>query len=371
REYIEAKFFHPHANPASRLPTIQEFSRHLKVSPSTVRSVFKVLAREGRLDAVPGRGTFLVHSSGADTPALHHCIGINAAEAPMEGWWGSIFLGVTGEALKENIMVTALGALRTADPSLTGVRKALDRVDGVIAFPDLGHAHEIDGICAENNLPVVHVNPTRFHATANFASNDYFGFAHHLALAWRGSGRRKIVLVMAAPVTESVSSAQTYSAFALAFASCPDARIEVLEDTRPAHRFSSVSMEMGRHLMKGHLEKQGPEEVDAVYCFGDLLAEGAMRELLQAGRSVPGDVSVVGGTGLKTVKHDSFHLVSMKQPMRTIGEAAAKMLIERIRNQSQDAPGIYLMPELGEGNTIRPEERAAFQRSLRQDRELL
>lgn len=370
RDYIEAEFLRPQAKPVSRLPTIQEFSNHLNVSSSTVRSVFKALAKEGRLDTIPGKGTFLVSSPTTEVPARQNCIGVNAPEGPPEGWWGAIFLGVTSEALKANMMVTALGSIRKADSAQLNARQAISRVDGVIAFPDLGHAHEIDKVCREVSLPLIHINPTHFHATSNFVSNDFFGFAYHLALAWRETGRRKILLMMGAPVNDSVSAAHVFSAFSLAFASCPDARVEVADGSLLAQSFSGVSLEMGRFLMKNHLDKHGVGGVDAVYAFGDLLAEGAIRELLQTGCFLPKDVSVVGGTGLDTAGASLGELVTMKQPMGKIGETAAEMLIWRIQHQSQDAPGIYLMPELGEGNSVRPEERKAFQRLLLQDKEL-
>lgn len=371
RTYIESEFFHSRAEPNTRLPTIKEFSEHLNVSASTVRSVFKSLSDEGWLETVPGRGTFLVRQTAADAPSAHRCIGINSVEMPAEGWWGAIFLGVTAAAFKAHMMVTALGAVRTARDGVPEIPSALERVDGVIAFPDSGHGHEIDTICKERKLPVVHINPSSFHATANFVSTDYFGFAYRLAQAWRETGRRRIVLVMGETLENSVSAAQTYSAFSLAFASCREAHLTLLEGANSGKAFDEISAEMGEFLMEDHLRRHGPDSADAVYGFGDLLAQGAIRALEAAGRRVPGDVSVVGGTGLNAVTRDAGHLVSMRQPMKKIGKSATKLLLWRIQNHAHDTPGVYLMPELGEGTTLRPEERRAFQRILKQDNALI
>ena len=370
RTYIESEFFHAQTEPNMRLPTIKEFSEHLNVSASTVRSVFKTLSDEGWLETVPGRGTFLVKQAAPAKPSKHHCIGINSVEMPAEGWWGAIFLGVTGAAFKSHMMVTALGAVRTTREGNPNVSSALDRVDGVIAFPDSGYGHEIDTICAERKLPVVHVNPSSFHATANFVSTDYFGFAYRLAEAWRETGRRRIVLVMGESLANSVSAAQTYSAFSLAFASCREASLTLLEGANSGKAFGTISAEMGQFLMEDHPRQHGPESVDAVYGFGDLLAQGAIKALEATGRKIPRDVSVIGGTGLDVVALNSGRLVSMKQPMKKIGESATKLLIWRIQNQGYHTPGVYLMPELGEGTSLRAEERQAFQRILKQDNAL-
>lgn len=372
REYIEAEFLDsPTLAASSRLPTIHEFSRHLGVSVSTVRSVFKTLSQEGRLETIPGKGTFLLSSPKEETPTGHNCIGVNAIEGSVDTWWGTIFLGITSEVTQTNRMVTALGTGAAGDSAPVDWHQILNRVDGMIAFPQAGNAHEIDKACAELNLPVVHVNPTVFHATANFVSNDYFGFAYRLALAWRETGRRKIVLVVGSPVTDSVSAAQAFSAFSLAYASCADARVQVIEGTPSEEQHFGTSFETGRVLMDDFLKANGPESVDAVYGFGDLLAEGAAHSLLNAGRSLPDDVSVVGGTGLKAVESGALHLVAMKQPMHKIGRMAARMVIWRIENHSHNVPGVYLMPELGEGSTIRTEERKAFRRLRTEDTELV
>ncbi|MFZ4779210.1 MAG: substrate-binding domain-containing protein [Terrimicrobiaceae bacterium] len=365
RNYIEVEFFGPDAKPDERLPTIHEFATHLGVSSSTVRSVLKIFVKKGMLTTIPGKGTFLKSEARNATRSLHNCLGINT-EAQLNGWAGAIFLGATNEALKANMMLTALDTVQMPNPGMKDIRKTLNRVDGVIAFPVVHHVREIDLICEEKNLPLVHINPPHFHHTSNFVSNDYFGSVYNLALAWREAGRRKVVLTFADPISKSVSASQIYSAFSLAYASCPEASLVVLDGEcfeQDEKSLSGSGRETGYRRMTQYLQKYNGK-VDAAYCFGDYLAEGVVQALSEASLSVPEDVSVVGGTGLDNIQLQSGHLVTLKQPLRLIGERAVQMLIWRIRNHSLNAPGVYLMPELSAGTTIRKEERTAFERLI-------
>lgn len=366
RAYLESEFLSGGATEPIRLPTIKEFSKHLEISASTVRTVFKELSDEGRLTMVAGRGTFLVPGKSTVKTARHNCLGINMPKTIIEGWGGTIFLGAAAKALKENMTLTALGHVRNLETTSEETLAALDQVDAMIAFPDGGHSHEVDRLCAQKNIPVIHINPSGFQATANFVSNDYFAFCYQLALAWCETGRKHIALLNASSVNDSVSAAQTYAAFSLAVASYSEVHLNLLGNVS-----AETTQKTGYDLLKKFLTTPEGSRVDAVYGFGDYLAEGAAQALLDAGRSIPSEVSVVGGTGLKPIRLSCGNLVTMKQPMQEIGKVAATMAITRIRQKGMAVPGRYIMPTLSEGTTILTEEREAFQRLLTQEKELI
>ncbi|MET9952525.1 LacI family DNA-binding transcriptional regulator [Streptomyces sp. NPDC006339] len=68
-------------------------------------------------------------------------------------------------------------------------------------------------------------------------------------------------------------------------------------------------------------------DIDAVFAHNDLIASGALRALRAAGRRVPDDVSVVGFDDLPMARHTEPALTTVRQPMRAMGEAAARMLL--------------------------------------------
>ncbi|MFD1049766.1 substrate-binding domain-containing protein, partial [Kibdelosporangium lantanae] len=52
--------------------------------------------------------------------------------------------------------------------------------------------------------------------------------------------------------------------------------------------------------------------------------------LREAGRTVPGDVAVVGFDDIPIAAHTQPSLTTVRQPSREMGEAAARMLLSRL-----------------------------------------
>ncbi|GIM94255.1 LacI family DNA-binding transcriptional regulator [Paractinoplanes toevensis] len=68
-------------------------------------------------------------------------------------------------------------------------------------------------------------------------------------------------------------------------------------------------------------------EFDAVFAHNDLSALGAMQALQDTGRRVPQDVAVVGFDDIPTAAHTQPPLSTVHQPLREMGEAAARTLL--------------------------------------------
>lgn len=71
----------------------------------------------------------------------------------------------------------------------------------------------------------------------------------------------------------------------------------------------------------------GDVPFDAVFAHNDLSAAGAMRAVHEAGRTVPGDVAVVGFDDIPLAAHTDPPLTTVHQPLRQMGETAARMLM--------------------------------------------
>ncbi len=69
----------------------------------------------------------------------------------------------------------------------------------------------------------------------------------------------------------------------------------------------------------------------AVFAGNDLMALGAMRALAAAGRTVPGDVSIVGYDDIALAALVRPALTTVRQPVYGIGHAAAEQLIRGLR----------------------------------------
>lgn len=68
----------------------------------------------------------------------------------------------------------------------------------------------------------------------------------------------------------------------------------------------------------------------AVFCASDVMALGFVGALLRRGVAVPGEVSVIGFDDLDMSSHFVPALTTIRQPRAEIGQAAARLLLERM-----------------------------------------
>lgn len=87
-------------------------------------------------------------------------------------------------------------------------------------------------------------------------------------------------------------------------------------------------------------------EFDAVYAFTDTLAIGAMNRLREKGRCIPEDVAVAGfsGTELSTIVFPQ--LTTVEPPLTEMGQSAAELVLEKVRNPEAENRKIVLRTEM-------------------------
>jgi LacI family transcriptional regulator len=77
----------------------------------------------------------------------------------------------------------------------------------------------------------------------------------------------------------------------------------------------------------------------AVFTASDAMAFGAMRAITDGGRSVPGDIAVMGFDGIEQAAHASPPLSTIAQPVELLGREAVAMLLQRI--ETPDVPPMH------------------------------
>ncbi|RKE23019.1 LacI family DNA-binding transcriptional regulator [Streptomyces sp. TLI_171] len=86
-----------------------------------------------------------------------------------------------------------------------------------------------------------------------------------------------------------------------------------------------------------------PERPDAVFCFNDLLALGALRAAHEAGLRVPQDLAIVGFDDVEEAAYAIPSLTTVAPDKRLIAELAVRCLEERIE-QRYTGPGRRITP---------------------------
>jgi LacI family transcriptional regulator len=85
----------------------------------------------------------------------------------------------------------------------------------------------------------------------------------------------------------------------------------------------------------------------ALIAFNDTSAIGAIQSFREAGKQVPGDISVIGFDDIRTAAFLNPGLTTIRQPLRQMGVIAAETLLRRITKPGNNYPvKIVIKPEL-------------------------
>ncbi len=105
----------------------------------------------------------------------------------------------------------------------------------------------------------------------------------------------------------------------------PDPRLQT-----GALSIEESGFEAARRLLAGRVP------FDAIFAASDLIAMGALRALQEAGKSVPGDISVVGFDDIPAASLTNPPLTTVAQDYNAAGEMLVDTLIGEIGNHSSE-----------------------------------
>jgi DNA-binding LacI/PurR family transcriptional regulator len=88
------------------------------------------------------------------------------------------------------------------------------------------------------------------------------------------------------------------------------------------------------------------QEVTGLICGSDVLALGAIRAVRRSGRTVPGDVSVVGFDDSAWLNCTDPPLTTVRQPIESMGKAAVALLVNQMETTVPRAEELLFEPEL-------------------------
>jgi LacI family transcriptional regulator len=91
----------------------------------------------------------------------------------------------------------------------------------------------------------------------------------------------------------------------------------------------------------------------AIFAGADIVAMGVLEALTEAGRTVPGDISLAGYDNTSFAALGPISLTSVDQAGHQIGTNAARLLLERIANRDKPSAQVKLSPTLIPRRTTR------------------
>lgn len=97
-----------------------------------------------------------------------------------------------------------------------------------------------------------------------------------------------------------------------------------------------------------------PRRPTAIFAGADIAAMGVLEAVVEAGLSVPGDISVAGYDNTTFAAFSQVSLTSVDQAGWQIGADAARLLLERIADRTRRSSQVKLSPTLVVRGTTGP-----------------
>jgi DNA-binding LacI/PurR family transcriptional regulator len=195
-------------------------------------------------------------------------------------------------------------------------------VDGIMLMALQGEDPLIR-IVHQAGLPAVYGGrPLRFEPQW-YVDSDNLGGARLATEHLIGLGRSRIVAIKGQSLTEV--GAARYRGYREAM---------IMAGLTPYGTAEGDFTEAGGAAMMKQLLDSHPD-LDGVFAANDNMAAGALRVLNDAGRSVPGDVAVVGFDDLAIAEQTNPPLTTVHQSIQALGREMTRMLIGLIAGQER------------------------------------
>ncbi|MFF5701410.1 LacI family DNA-binding transcriptional regulator [Streptomyces sp. NPDC012794] len=101
----------------------------------------------------------------------------------------------------------------------------------------------------------------------------------------------------------------------------------------------------------------GLSDVTAVFCANDHMALGLLRALHEAGRSIPGDIGVVGFDDIPEAAYFTPPLTTVRQDFAELGRRALELLVEELVGVAHARTHVRIAPEIVLRRSVGPAPR--------------
>ena len=191
----------------------------------------------------------------------------------------------------------------------------------------------------DQRTPFILVDRNFPHLNAHFVGTDDYAAGrlatHHLIR----TGRRRIAHIAGPELSPGADRLRGYK----------DALREAGLAVRTPYiianpRVEEIGETVGRQAMLKLLQRK--PHPDAVFCYNDLTAIGAMQATIEAGLSIPGDIAFIGCGNVRYSDYLRIPLSSIDQSTAQLGQQAGKLALDLIGKRIATAKQIRLEPKL-------------------------
>lgn len=209
------------------------------------------------------------------------------------------------------------------------------RVEGVLLMPSY-ESRELIRTIAELSIPCVLINRRYMGYDIPFVMPDNVSGVRQAVALLVEKGHERIGFLNGHP--GSMTSQIRYNAFT---ESLRESGIDISQCPSAMCAGSCASAcEKTLELLKEN------SSITALMCFSDLLAFGAYKAIQETGRTIPGDIAVIGFDDIELASIVSPPLTTVQIPRYEMGQSAMNLLLKTMNKESLPSQGEYKQTKL-------------------------
>jgi len=311
--YLRTEISKGHFQQGEKLPSIRELSRNLGLNHLTIRQAVNNLVNKGVLTSNRGRGTFV---RSVDNRVRRIVLMVPDLEVPLSA---ATARGVGSVARRNKMELTIIGSHSDADIESENLHRLSSQKDqGFIVFSMMGvkPASKIFQMIM-NGQPVVLIDRyfediPWWQVASDNRQGGYLITRHLLE-----KGYRRIVFASHVHVT---TSRHRFNGYATAMKEQKlEPRLVELKEEPTEQGYCEGT----RNLLNN-------DRPDAIFYINDRRAIYGMREIKEAGLSIPRDIAVAGFDDTPMAALTDPPLTTIRQDAETIGRSAAELLLAQL-----------------------------------------
>ncbi len=316
------------------LPTEKEICDMSGLSRMTVRKALEKLNQLGMVEAVRGRGTFVVANEPSDN--IKYSIGFALRPERFieeDPFYSQILMGVTQAAQNRQVHLAFIkGENISSELQIVKRYSILKNLSGIIVAGQMPSAF-LDYL-VKIHLPCVLINFRSSQYPFDCVTSNQKEIGGKVARHLMEQGHKQCLYLSGEP--DNIAYEERLSGFQEIYCRDSDNQIHILKGGKQS--------QSGRDMIQKALRKNIP--FTAVAAGNDMMAIGAMNELQDCGIRIPEKISVCGIDNVTIAENCRPSLTTVHIEKQDMGIRALQILLERLRHPKKAQETVLLGTKL-------------------------
>lgn len=338
------------------LPSEGEIAELCNVSKMTSKLALNSLAEEHIIYRIPRRGSFLAD---VDLNKIRSMVDSNSTSnysavksnylalviPKMDSYCGNIVRVIltAAEAYNYHVVVKYSDGISETEEQILSEISKVPEIMGVILFPGDNNTCGIELLSYKvHNYPIVIVDRVYKEVEFDSICHDNFQGAKDAVSYLIRKGHSKIGFISKS-ISNVTSREERYQGYMAAMME-GNKRIR-LESVQTNDNMVLVS------ALKEYLINN--DSLTAVFCSDDYIAVYLYYAAGELGKSVPGDLSIMGFTDNEILNYIPLKMTTVKQPVEELGTQAVEVLMDKIADSSRPPRTIRIKTEIIERDSVK------------------